>query len=260
MKTRKQRNRAAGLTAAAAAIGVSAALTQATNAASLATDLVVNGGFESVTGGPTIGYGATEVFGGWMTSAAGSVFAYNYAQNYDDRDGANTVPPGNVVTSATDYYFTQNASSGDLPGVQTIDISSGDTATAIAAGNGQYDIGGYLTNYANDHEQGRLTLEFYDGNPGFDGTGATLLGTAINFDDPNLDEWTQVGGTGAIDSSAQWARIVLQKANAGPGGIDVYADNITFQVNAQVNAVPEPSSSLLALAGASLLVLRRRRG
>jgi hypothetical protein len=142
--------------------------------------------------------------------------------------------------------------------VQTLDLSSGDTATTIAAGNGEYDIGGYFTNYSNDPEGGRLTLEFYDGNPGFDGSGATLLGSAIHFDDPNLDEWSQVGGTGAIDSSAQWARIVLQRdpATGGPGGPDVYADNITFQVN----AVPEPSSSLLALAGASLLVLRRRRG
>jgi hypothetical protein len=246
MKTRKQRNRAAGLTAAAAAIGVSAALTQATNAASLATDLVVNGGFEADN--------SSTVSTGWYTTAGGSTGAYNYAQNYDNRDGSITVPPGNVATSSTDWYWNMNGN--DQAAAQTIDLSIGDTATTIAAGNGQYDIGGYLTSFANDPESGRLTLEFYDGDPGFDGTGATLLGSAIDFNDPDRTEWSQVGGTGAIDSSAQWARIVLQLDQGALEGPDVYADNISFQVN----AVPEPSSSLLALAGASLLVLRRRRG
>lgn len=247
MKTRKERNRAAGLTAAAAAIGVSAALTQATNAASLATDLVVNGGFEDDN--------SSTVSTGWQTSAGGTTGAYHYGNNWDDRNLAGDVPPGNVVSS-TDWYWSMNVN--DQSAAQTIDLSSGDTATTILAGNGQYDIGGYFTNYQTNPEGGRLTLEFYDGDPGFDGTGATLLGSAIHFDDPNLDEWSQVGGTGAIDSSAQWARIVLQKDpdTGQTSGPDVYADNISFQVN----AVPEPSSSLLALAGASLLVLRRRRG
>ncbi|MGB0992909.1 MAG: PEP-CTERM sorting domain-containing protein [Akkermansiaceae bacterium] len=189
----------------------------------------------------------------------GSVFAYNYAQNYDDRNGSGDVPPGNDSSSSTDFYFTLNATAGDVAGIQTIDLSSGATATTIAAGNGVYDIRGYFTNYSTDAEGGRLTLEFYDGDPGADGTGATLLGSAINFDDTDLTEWTEIGGTGAIDSSAQWARIVLEQdplTGTSGGGPDVYADNITFEVN----AVPEPSSSLLSLAGASLLVMRRRRG
>ncbi|BDS06006.1 hypothetical protein NT6N_10460 [Oceaniferula spumae] len=252
---RNTRSRAAGLSAVCAAVGITSALTQAAQGASLSTDLVINGGFESVNAGTTAGYSATEVNGGWFDFAGGSVFAYNYAQNYDDRDDLGTVPPGNDGSSATNYYFTFNTN--DTAAIQNIDLSTGDTAAAILAGTGQYDIRGFFTNYADDLELGRLTLEFYDGDPGVDGFGATLVGSAINFDVTNSEEWEQVGGTGAIDSTAQWARIIVDHntASGSSSGPDVYADNITFQVN----VVPEPSSSLLALAGASLIVLRRRR-
>ncbi|BDS06005.1 hypothetical protein NT6N_10450 [Oceaniferula spumae] len=239
------KSRAAGLSAVCAAVGVASALTQATQAASLATDLVVNGGFEADN--------SATVITGWSTTGGGTTGAYNYDQGYDDRNGAGDIPPGNSI-SPEDWYWTMNGNDQDA--VQTIDLSAGDTATAIAGGYGHYDIQGYFTNYLDNLEGGRLSLEFYDGNPGLDGAGANLLGAAITFDDTNLDEWTLIGGTGLIDSSAQWARIVLGK-DPGTGqsfGPDVYVDNVTFFVTA-----PEPSSSLLALAGASLLVLRRRR-
>ncbi|MGB0993480.1 MAG: hypothetical protein ACPG32_13550, partial [Akkermansiaceae bacterium] len=240
----KKINRAAGLSAMCAAAGVASALTQATQAASLATDLVVNGSFESVTA-VTGSYGSLEVDGGWLESDGSSVFAYNYAQNYDDRDGLNTVPPGNNAAASDDFFFTLNG--GDAPGIQLIDLSTGDTATAIMAGNAMFDVRGFFTNYATDEEGGMLSVIFYDNHPQL---GGLQVGSTVSYTDSNLDEWTQIGGTGAIPSAALFVEIIIDQdpaTNTTGGGADVYADNITFEVN----AVPEPSSGLLALGGAS---------
>ncbi len=240
--------RVAKLSAVAAAGGASAALAQAAGAANLLTDLVVNGDFEDVTS-PT-GIGAT-VASGWEKASAASVFAYNYSVGYDDRDGSNTVPPGNVATSSTDYYFTLNGGD-DFPVFQDIDLSGGASASAIASGNATFDIRGYFTNYLNDLEGGQLRLQFFDGNPTGGGGSA---GADVSYVDSNLDEWTEIGGTGSIPVSTQWVRVWLEK-DPGTGqsaGPDVYADNISFQV------IPEPSGLTLGLVGFLVLMLRRRR-
>lgn len=252
MNLEERREKLARLSALGTAAGVGLALVQASGAASLGVDLVVNGDFEDVNAGVTAGFGATELASGWVTTGGGSAFAYNYAQNYDDRRGSGLVPPGNDPGSATDYYFTQNVT--EEVTIQNIDLSSGATVAAISGGGAAYDVRGFFTNYLNDPEGGRLTLSFYDGDPGVDGSGAGLVGSSVSFVDPDLDDWTEIGGTGLIDSGARWARLALDRdPNSGlAGGADVYVDNVSFTV------IPEPSSVLLAGLG-SLFLLRRNR-
>lgn len=254
MNLKKRKERLARLSAAGTAAGVGVALMQASDAALVGVDLVVNGDFESVDPGITTAYGNALIDGGWATSTGGGVFAYNYGQGYDDRNDLGTVPPGNDPASATDYYFTMNATPGDEMGFQNIDLSSGETLALITSGLALFDVRGFFTNYSSDLEGGRLTLSFYDGDPGLDGTGALQVGSDFTFDDPNLDEWSAVGGTGAIDSNARWARITLgQNPGTGSsGGSDVYADNISFTV------IPEPSGALLAGMGSLMLMQRNR--
>lgn len=218
------------LKAGKAAAGVAMALAQAAGAAELDTNLVVNGDFETVDPLVSTDFGNSEITEGWLSIDGASVFAYNYAQNYDDRNDAGEVPPGNDPLSATNYYFSMNGV--DVAGVQTIDLSSGPTAAAIASGGALFNLEAYFTNYLSDVETGRLTLEFYDDDPGFSGFDATLIGDPVEYDDPNIDEWTLIGGTGEIPRGANWARIVLgQNPDLGSsGGPDVYVDNVSFVV------------------------------
>ena len=235
------------LSVTAAAAGLTTALAGQADAAALNTDLVQNGGFET---NPDTSW----TRGTFSAPGAVGVGVYNYSQDFDNRaddvnfEGGSIVPPGNDPTSATDYYWSMN--DGDISAFQAIDLSAGDTAATIAAGLGQYDISAYFTTYQTNEEFGRLTLEFLDNS-------STVIGSAITFDDPNNDEWSLVGGTGAIPVGTVTAVITLDRSplsglTAGP---DIYVDNVAFSVS----EIPEPSSlALLGLAG--LLMAQRRRG
>lgn len=223
--------RLSNLKATTAAAGVTMALAQSAPGADLDTNLVVNGDFESVDPGISTAYGNAQVDGGWVTATGADVFAYNYAQNYDDRNDLGEVPPGNDPTSSTDYFFTMNGNTNE-GAIQNIDLSSGASASLIASGAAGFDLQAYYTNYAEDLEVGRLTLEFYDGDPGVFGDQASLIGDPVEFIDPDTNEWSLIGGTGEIPSNAQWARIRLDQdpKSGASGGPDVYVDNVSFQV------------------------------
>jgi hypothetical protein len=230
--------RSAGLSATAAAGAITAALTQAAPAAALMSDLVVNGGFEDV-GAISGAYGSLNIASGWAGPSGQTVFAYSYALGYDDRDAGGTVPPASGT-----WFFTMNG--GDnVEALQVIDLSVGDTASVIASGTAGYEVRAFFTNYLNDLEGGRLTLEFLDSSS------ASISG--VTFDDTNLDEWSLAGGSGVIPSNTSSVRLMLgQNPGTGiSGGPDVYVDNVFFQV------VPEPSGTILALAGLLALLLRR---
>lgn len=250
----KDVTRLKNLKASTAAAGVTMALAQAANGAELDTNLVVNGDFENVDPLVSVSYDNAEISEGWTTSDGTSVFAYNYAQNYDDRNDLGEVPPGNEATSSTDYYFSMNGS--DVAGVQNIDLSSGASAALIASGNAEFDLAAYFTNYASDVEQGRLILEFYDGDPGVTGLDASLIGEQISFLDPNIDEWTLIGGTGAIPAATKWARLLLdQEPTLGSsGGPDVYVDNVSFMVTSGGSLGPEITSISRSESGTVTLV------
>lgn len=227
------------LMAGKAAAGVAVALAQAAGGAELDTNLVINGDFENADPLVSVSFGNSEISEGWTTSDGASVFAYNYAQNYDDRNDAGEVPPGNDPVSATDYYFSMNGS--DVPAVQNIDMSTGASATLISSGGALFNLEAYFTNYLSDVETGRLTLEFYDGDPGVSGFDATLIGDPIEYDDPDIEEWTLIGGTAEIPREAKWVRILLgQNPDLGSsGGPDVYVDNVSFQVTAAGDGGPK---------------------
>jgi hypothetical protein len=183
-------------------------------------------------------FGNSQIEAGWTTADGASVFAYNYAQNYDDRNDLGDVPPGNDPLSATNYYFSMNAL--DMAAVQNIDLSTGATASLISSGRALFDLEAYFTNYLNDVETGVLSLEFYDGDPGVGGLDANLVGEAVSYTDPNIDEWSLIGGSGEIPRGARWARLVLdQDLNIGSsGGPDVYVDNVSFQVTSATGGAP----------------------
>lgn len=241
------KSRSLGLSATAAAAGVTAALVLASAAATLNTNLVVNGDFESVTNTTTVGARVTGWTGGnFGTPSANTPFAYNYAAAYDNRL-AGAVPAGNLATSNTDYYWSMNGF--DENAFQVISLAAGATGTAILNGTAQYDIRAFFSGYRNDLESGRLSLQFINSSN-------VLIGSAINFDASN-DFWNEVGGTGLIPTTAAAAVLTLTRNPAAglSSGPDVYADNISFTVT----AVPEPSAILISVLGAGAVALRRKR-
>lgn len=249
MSTSPSPKRSAGLNAKAAAAGVTAALVMASSGASLNTNLVVNGDFETVTGATATGALVTGWTGGNFGAPSGDTpFAYNYAAGYDNRL-AGAVPSGNVASSNSDYYWSMNGGSANDDAFQIINLSAGDTGAAILAGTAQYDIRAFFSGYLNDLETGRLSLQFINSSN-------LLIGNVINFDAGN-DFWNEVGGTGTIPTAATSALITLTRnpASGLSSGPDIYVDNVSFTVA----SIPEPSGLLISIASAGLLMIRRKR-
>lgn len=209
------------------------------NAAELDTDLVVNGGFENVdTNQPGIN-GSVRILD-WSGVAG---FAYNYGQNYDN---------GGPLAGGGTYYFTPNASLPDItaPGqfFQDIDVSTGPSAAAIAAGLGQYNLSAFMSSYMDEGDFGSIHADFRDG------VGSSLGFALISDNDPST--WTLVSASGLIPVNTATVRLSVF-GTAIVGGPDGFVDNVLFSVS----QVPEPSTAALAtigLATAGLVRLRRR--
>src|SRR3954470_21553576 len=136
----------------------------AANAAGLNTNLVTNGDFEHVDLNITGEYHGPLV----LDWTGPNLFAYSHDGSSsstgvvpDYADGAN--PPG-----AGHWYFTPNNTGGATftdvhdPNVyyQDINVSTGDTGAAIAAGNATFDLSAYMSSYLNDPDYGNVLAEF----------------------------------------------------------------------------------------------------
>lgn len=214
--------------------------TQAANAAVLGANLVVDPGFEDVNA-TTGAYGALQL-NSW---AGGSHTGYTYASGQYDNGGP--------LAGGGQRYFTSNQTSGGgtdavAPGeiAQVIDLSTGDTATQIAAGTAGYDFSAFFTTYSTDGDFGAMHLDFQN-------AGGASLGTDTIGPAANEGGWVQHAGGGLIPiGTAKVAVSVYGTAVAS--GPDGYVDNTSFSVN----EIPEPASlALLGLGG--LLMLRRRK-
>ena len=138
--------------------------TMTANAAGLGVNLVTNGGFETVNVNVTGGYSGPLV----LNWTGPNLFAYSHDASVtvagivpDYADGAD--PPG-----AGHWYFTPNNTGGAAftdvhdPNVyyQDIDVSTGDTAAAIANGIATYSLSAYMSSYLNDGDFGNVLAEF----------------------------------------------------------------------------------------------------
>ncbi len=201
----------------------------AARAANLNTNLVANPGFELVDFGTVGDYGAPTILN-WL---GGPGFAYSH-------DGTGGIPDyadGDDPPGAGSWYFTANnnpgSATGDFrePGLfyQDIDVSTGATAAAIAAGKGRANLSAWMSSYLNDNDFGRLRVDYLD-------AGGVSQGFAEIIDgDPGTENvWSQSTGFGAISVGTATLRVSLFGGVVN-GGTDGYIDLVDVQVSQTAN-------------------------
>jgi hypothetical protein len=190
----------------------------ALHAANLNTNLVVNSDFEQVDTGVAGVFGGVQLLNWNAGSTTG--FAYNYSLAYD---------LGGPLAGGGTYYFTPNQSGGTgadvtAPGavMQTIDVSTGDTATAIASGSGGFNLSAFFTSFQTDADVGNIHLRFVN-------SANASLATALLSDPTPSAPWKQASTTGGIPIGTARVQVSLY-GTPRAGGPDGYIDNTDFQV------------------------------
>jgi hypothetical protein len=226
--------------------------------AGLNVNLVTNGDFEHVDLTSTGDYHGPRVLD-WTGQ---SLFAYSH----DGSSSAAGVVPdyadGADPPSQGHWYFTSNNTGTNNPidvhdpnvFFQDIDVSTGATATAIAAGQARFNLSAYMSSYLNDPDFGNVQVDFTN-------SGGGVLGSVVlnDFGDvgPN-NVWNLDSTTGVIPVGTTKLRMSLYGVSGIAGrGADGYIDNVDFNIS----QVPEPTTAGLAGAGviSSILGLFRRR-
>lgn len=225
-------------------------------AAPTGVNLVVNPGFEKVDLTTTSYYNAPRILD-WTAPSPmpGPGFAYSH-----DLSGASVPDFANgTLASGGHWYFTPgNFALGTGSGhnslanaiTQSIDVSIGPSASAIATGNASFDLSAYFSSYAAQGDRGFVRAEFL--GPLDVNLGSAEVSTPAGI----LNNWTQFSTSGTVPLGTQKVRVASWgEVPPGVGGsADGYTDNIDFRI------VPEPSAGVLGAAGAAALgVLRRRR-
>ncbi len=199
------------------------ALSMATPAASLDTELLVNGNAEA---GTTAGWSSTGM------DAIGNAVA-----------GTAGLPPG---TSLGHFVFSggTGAASGQAL-TQSVDVQS--LATAIDAGDISSRFSVLAQSRSLDHASG--TLRFL-------GAGMQQL-AVFAFDDPvsSAFNWALYGDTRIVPTGTRSIEIFLLTTRSTGVSSDAYFDNTSLVLT---SAVPEPAAAWLLLAALPLLVLRWR--
>ncbi len=196
-------------------------------AANLDTNLVANPSFEDVD--PEVfccGYLANKILD-W-DDGSGVGFAYTYGLAYD---------AGGPLPGGGNYYFSPASNDAGLAGftapgqiAQNIDVSTGATATQIAAGEAAVKLSAYFTTYpfeGDEHDRGNLHVEFLD-------SGGGSLGSTIITAKPPVTAWQQAQGVTFIPVGAATLRASVF-GTAGNFGPDGYTDLIDVQVAPAVN-------------------------
>jgi hypothetical protein len=202
----------------------------AARANDLNVNLLGNASFEDVEPDVTVGnFGAASITGDWIGAYGATLGAYSYAfTNYSNGE----IPPG-----SGNYFLTTPATGEEA--IQTVDLSGGDTETAVNAGTATFSASAYFSNYAAEGDYGVMTITFQDsdglaiGDPAVITSAPGLAGGTLN--------WTKFSATGPIPTAARMATIGLVGVNdAGPtNGEEGYFELVEFEVRSAVTTTAD---------------------
>jgi hypothetical protein len=228
----------------------------AASAADLGANLVINGDFETVNLAVTGQYNGPLVLG-WTGP---NLFAYSHDGSMSSKGVVADYAEGTDPPNAGHWYFTSNNTNVETPtdvrapGVyfQDINVATGATGSAIAAGLARYDLRAFMSSYLNDNDNANVQVDFRN-------AGGGSLGTAT-LSDPDFgpnNVWSLHSIAGAVPIGTASVRMSLYGTPRN-GGADGYIDNVVFSIA----RVPEPGTGVLAgltFAATGAGRLRRRR-
>jgi hypothetical protein len=224
-----------GLLAALAAGGMIAP--SAAYAADLNTDLVVNGGFETVDPATTSTYNTPKI-SNWLGQAA---FAYSHDGSSSSAGVVPNYANGTIPPNTGHWYFTSNVETPDIanPGqfYQDINVAGGDTGNTIGLGFAGFNLSAFMSSYFNpgrgntDSDTGSIHLDFRSSS-------GVSLGTNFMTDSDRgtANVWNENTKTGIIPVGTATIRLSAYGI-ASNGGPDGYIDNVALSIS----VVPLPS-------------------
>lgn len=237
--------------------------TAAIAANAFATNLIVNGDFQSGNSGFTSDYsyntlnsGPELVEGAYAVVAQASDVHFAWMDGFYDH----------TLGTASGRYFVANASSDTSLAVWE------SSPITVSQSNTPYRFEAWISKiYAFESNPPQLTFEIGDG------TTWTNLGSTASLDESNPGEWLFTYADGQFSAAGTYY-VRLKNANGADGGNDLGLDDIYFGLRSAApsvgstpgspsvttfNPVPVPEPSTLALAGFGIAVaawsVRHRR-
>jgi hypothetical protein len=205
-------------------------------AADLNTNLVVNGNFENVDLAVIGNYDGPRI----LNWTGPNLFAYSHDGSSSSGGVVPDYADGADPPNAGHWYFTSNntgvADPTDLRGsnayFQDVDLSTGATATAIAAGTATYSLQGFFSSYLNDGDYGNVDVDFWDAT-GFP-VGAAHIDDSADAGPNNV--WSLISTSGNVPASTASVRISLFGTPVNFGA-DGYIDNVDFRIIAEPSTI-----------------------
>lgn len=228
-----------------------------------AVDLIINGSFETVTGGTAVANGGHR--DGTESGWTGVLSSYNYSSVYFEGP---TIPasenPGSFYSwrhqSAVNAYSLFSTPTADLSYVtnyalkQTVTLTNALTGADIDAGKGHFAFSAWLASYGTPQqnpEQPYLALRFYDA------AGSSPIGPAYVLDRTTTNFWVGNAGASAIvplpaaltnpptAGNHHWAKYA--RDSIIPQGSRKAAVYLTRSPNAQLSGSPDTYMDLVKL-------------
>jgi len=209
----------------------------AAHAAGVNVNLLVDGSFENVDQGGATGAYDTKPLSSWSDGTQiGS--AYRYDQDFDkpqldDGDCGFNDPACNPPSPGL-TYFTANYPNADTTGtldtldpgevMQIVDVSTGDSAAAIATGTAEYLLSGWFGSYGGNGSSNAIL------NLGFIGTGGSFLGTG--FITGGGVDWNEQSTTGIVPVGTLSVEVSVYSDDTASGA--AYVDLANFIINPEI--------------------------
>ncbi len=207
------------------------ALSSSASASLFGSNLIVNGNAESDTGSAS-GYDVIRPITGWAATSNVTVVKYDAPGGFPT-----SIDPG---PSERGFNFFAGGPGNSFSTLQqAIDISS--IASQVDGGDVRYVLDGFLGGYFNQDDNVKVTVSFLDSSSGTLATGQ--LGPVLASDRSNATGLVYRRTDGLVPVGTRTIDVLLEFTRSAGVYNDGYADNLSFVLNNNSSAIPEPASA-----------------